>query len=246
MDRMNDASLREAFVKEVTLNNGKAGSVPTLSDFCDWIRRQSTILSPTEYLTKTSDTVLDLCVSIKVSKMLPNAQSKRMAGNIYLLSHSLTDVLEEWRIAIGGDEGRKKQEIRDKLEELIDALQKFDQLFSWTEFSSWLLHLTQQTNKQNQPQVRDLRGTVDFAIITIRQDEFEAVLKRFPNEYQVFGRRYYSVGNIGTVNGGSYRVAVTRCTFQGVGEARCCPRHYRRFRSSLDFGSGNCRWCTII
>lgn len=225
MDRMNESTnLREAFVREVTSQGGKAFDVPTLGAFCDWIRRQSIRLSTDEYLRETSDALLDLCVSIKVSKALTNERSRKMAGNIYLFSQSLGDVLEEWKIAIGEDDVRKKREVRETLEKLIDALQKYDELFSWTEFSSWLPQLSRQISDQDQPQITNLRGKVDFAIITIRPDEFEAVLERFPSEYQVSGQRYYSVGNIDTATGRSYLVAVTRCTFQGVGEAQDVAR----------------------
>lgn len=37
--------------------------------------------------------------------------------------------------------------------------------------------------------VEDLRGVIDFGIITIREDEFEAVLDRLPRFGSTAGRR---------------------------------------------------------
>ena len=221
---MNKINLREAFVKEAASQRGKGGNFATLSAFCDWIRQQSTTLSTDEYLRATSDTLLDLCVKIKVSKTLTNDGSRKMAGSIYLLSQKLTDILEEWRIAIDEDEVRKKHDVRKMLENLIDALKRFDELFSWTEFSDWLPQQTLLLSEQRQPQIIELKGKIDVAIITIRSDEFEAVLERFPSQNHVSGRRYYSVGNIDTGKGRSYLTAVTRCTFQGEGEAQDVAR----------------------
>ena|ERR1043166_842298 len=225
MDCMNELiNLRESFAKEVALGYQSGVDLRTLTAFCDWIRQQSIRFSTDEYLRAASDTMLDLCVSIKVSKTLTNEPARKMAGNIYLFSQSLTDVLEGWKIAIGEDRDRKKQEVREKLDQLIDSLEKFDELFSWKEFNSWLPDLTPQSANKQQPQVGDFRGKVDFVIITIKPEEFEAVLERFPGDYQISGRRYYSIGKINAANNKAYQVAVTRCTFQGEGEAQDVAR----------------------
>jgi hypothetical protein len=39
----------------------------------------------------------------------------------------------------------------------------------------------------------DIKGQVDFAIITIREDEFKAILQRFPPDDLIDGQRRYSL-----------------------------------------------------
>jgi hypothetical protein len=39
----------------------------------------------------------------------------------------------------------------------------------------------------------DIQGKVDFGIITIREDEFEAMLARLPAAGRVSGRRHYNL-----------------------------------------------------
>jgi serine/threonine protein kinase/nucleoside phosphorylase len=66
----------------------------------------------------------------------------------------------------------------------------------------------------------EVKGTVDFGIITIREDEFEAVLHHFPEAGRVTGRRQYNLRRVELANGDSYLVAVLRCIEQGNGEAQ--------------------------
>jgi nucleoside phosphorylase len=67
----------------------------------------------------------------------------------------------------------------------------------------------------------DIKGKVDFAIITIREDEFRAVLDRLPDK-QVLkkGGRYYAISQVAAANGASYLTAAVRTTEQGTGEAQ--------------------------
>jgi nucleoside phosphorylase len=228
MERMSTSkkdNLREAFFRDAVSKGSDDPDVFTLSAFCDWIRQQSIRLPSEEYLMETCDALLDLCVKIKISKTLINEPCRKMAGNLYMLSQELNDGIEEWKIAVSEKASKEKRErVRDIQDKLIDALKKFDGLCSWTEFKEWLPQPTHQVNGQDQLQIKDLRGKVDFAIITIRSDEFEAVLERFPGEYHILGRRYYSVGHIDAADERSYFVAVTRCTFQGTGEAQDVAR----------------------
>jgi predicted nucleotide-binding protein/nucleoside phosphorylase len=69
-------------------------------------------------------------------------------------------------------------------------------------------------------QLKDVQGKVDFGIITIREDEFEAVLTRFPAAGRVAGRRHYNLCRVDLPGGGSYLGAVLRCIEQGNGEAQ--------------------------
>ncbi len=68
--------------------------------------------------------------------------------------------------------------------------------------------------------INTIRGHVDFGIITIREDEFRAVLQRFPPESVVQGNRIYALSHVQTIQSDSYLVAITRCVEQGTGEGQ--------------------------
>ncbi|MEP7120701.1 MAG: tetratricopeptide repeat protein, partial [Byssovorax sp.] len=66
-----------------------------------------------------------------------------------------------------------------------------------------------------------VRGKVDFGIITIREDEFIAVLDKFPDEIEIVsGRSQYNLRRLTLSDGKSYTVAIVRCVAQGNGEAQ--------------------------
>jgi len=65
--------------------------------------------------------------------------------------------------------------------------------------------------------------TVDFAIITAKTEEFEAVLKRFPTSLDVPAaslHREYMFRQAPIATGGHYSVAIVRGVFQGLSEAQ--------------------------
>lgn len=66
----------------------------------------------------------------------------------------------------------------------------------------------------------ELKGKIDFGIITIREDEFEAVLKRFSTSYLSRGKQTYAISNFPTSNGDEYVVASVRCPEQGNGQGQ--------------------------
>jgi hypothetical protein len=69
--------------------------------------------------------------------------------------------------------------------------------------------------------VSEIRGRIDFGILTIRDDEFEAVLDRFPEDVGlVSGRREYNVRRLDLGGGDAYTVAIVRCLEQGNAEAQ--------------------------
>lgn len=71
----------------------------------------------------------------------------------------------------------------------------------------------------------DSKPIVDVGILTIRDDEFRAVLAALPDEDTVHrGRRDYSIRIAHTASGGRYRVAVLRQIEQGNGEAQDAAR----------------------
>ena len=62
---------------------------------------------------------------------------------------------------------------------------------------------------------QDFKGKIDFAIITIRVDEYEAFLYRLPTEVFVQGRQTYSVSSLVAHDGTRYAIALIRCPEQG-------------------------------
>lgn len=68
--------------------------------------------------------------------------------------------------------------------------------------------------------IEDVKGKVDFGIITIRQDEYEAVLKRLPPESIAPGRQTYALSRLTTSNDDEYLIASVRCPEQGNGQGQ--------------------------
>jgi nucleoside phosphorylase len=68
--------------------------------------------------------------------------------------------------------------------------------------------------------IEDVKGKVDFGIITIRQDEYEAVLKRLPPESIASGRQTYALSRLTTSNDDEYLIASVRCPEQGNGQGQ--------------------------
>ena len=77
--------------------------------------------------------------------------------------------------------------------------------------------------EQGTPMPVDLesfKGKIDFGIISIREDEFLAVLERFAPDRYAMGSQRYEIGTVGTNGGGHYTVAAVRCVEQGRGHAQ--------------------------
>jgi nucleoside phosphorylase len=64
------------------------------------------------------------------------------------------------------------------------------------------------------------KGKIDFGVISIRQDEFIAVLKRFAPDQYAMGSQRYEIGTLRTNDGGYYNFAAVRCPEQGQGLAQ--------------------------
>lgn len=67
--------------------------------------------------------------------------------------------------------------------------------------------------------VAEIKGQVSFAAITVREDEYVAVLKRFPSKQLVQGNRLYSLSWIEIADGTDCLVACAPCIEQGEGSA---------------------------
>jgi hypothetical protein len=79
------------------------------------------------------------------------------------------------------------------------------------------------TNSSDSPttNLSDWKEKVDFGIITVREDEFAAMLQRVPEEVGIAsGRRQYNLRRLATDTGAAYTVAIVRCLAQGNGEAQ--------------------------
>ncbi len=62
----------------------------------------------------------------------------------------------------------------------------------------------------------NIKGSVDFALIAIREDEFEAVLHYFPPTAEAEGQhRTYEISDFETAKGSIYRAAILRSLEQG-------------------------------
>jgi nucleoside phosphorylase len=74
------------------------------------------------------------------------------------------------------------------------------------------------------PSASDVRGSVDFGILTVRADEYTAVLGHLPRRETVQGRAFYEFSRVSTAGGGQAGVAVARCLEQGQGAAHDAAR----------------------
>src|SRR5215471_5520909 len=67
-------------------------------------------------------------------------------------------------------------------------------------------------------EIGELRGKIDFGIITVREDEFTAVLKRMPPKWIASGNWHY---NIAEIQGRElYYVAIVRTYEQGQSDTQ--------------------------
>jgi nucleoside phosphorylase len=68
------------------------------------------------------------------------------------------------------------------------------------------------------------KGKIDFGILTIRQDENDAVLRRFPKLACEDRQRRYRIRTPDLPGGGAYTLAVVRCLEQGNTDAQAAAR----------------------
>ena len=63
---------------------------------------------------------------------------------------------------------------------------------------------------------------IDVGILTIREDEFEAILKAFPDDHGIYKSRHreYTLRTADAGHGARYRLAILRQIEQGNGEAQ--------------------------
>jgi nucleoside phosphorylase len=73
--------------------------------------------------------------------------------------------------------------------------------------------------------LQDVRGCVEFGIITIRADEYTAVLERLPARLTIHGGKHlYEFCRVPTARGGESGTAVVRCLEPGQGFAQSVTR----------------------
>ncbi|TVM02646.1 MAG: hypothetical protein CV087_09260, partial [Candidatus Brocadia sp. WS118] len=82
-----------------------------------------------------------------------------------------------------------------------------------------------QTSINSEIHIDEIRGQVDIGIMTIREDEFLAVLDRFPSRSTVISdRRYYEFAHVATKSGANLGVVIVRFPEQGHGVAQGVAR----------------------
>ncbi len=69
-------------------------------------------------------------------------------------------------------------------------------------------------------QIENLKGKIDFGIITIREDEFEAILDFFGKHYYTDGNQKYVISEITSNSGDKLWISIVRCIEQGTGEGQ--------------------------
>ncbi len=68
--------------------------------------------------------------------------------------------------------------------------------------------------------LESFKGKIDFGIISIREDEFRAVLDRFAPDRYAMGSQRYAIGAVRSNGGGHYNFASVRSVEQGQGHAQ--------------------------
>ncbi len=63
--------------------------------------------------------------------------------------------------------------------------------------------------------IAEAKGKIDFGIITVREDEFRAILQRFPKHDVTKKNRHYAISYLPTIKGSYYSIASVACTGEG-------------------------------
>lgn len=80
---------------------------------------------------------------------------------------------------------------------------------------------TPKRDTRREIQIGEVSGNIDFALVSIREDECDAVYERFePTKVVVGGRQLYSYSQIRNDRGKYVGIALTRCPEQGQGTAQ--------------------------
>jgi hypothetical protein len=90
--------------------------------------------------------------------------------------------------------------------------------------------LISEGDSVQKPSVSMLKGKIDFAILTVVQEEHKAVLDCFPNYVRVKDSPYLK-SSIETADGRNYNFVIVRCLRQGTDEAQEVTR---KLRDDLD------------
>ncbi len=111
-----------------------------------------------------------------------------MATNLFLFSRELSDELELFKTAVNqGDIVSHRNSLRRKLNQLLDSLKNFDQLFGWSEFSQWIIE--QEASDQFADFVRSISCLNDM----VNQDN-DMVNREDQNEIKSTKPKVFSKG----------------------------------------------------
>jgi nucleoside phosphorylase len=77
---------------------------------------------------------------------------------------------------------------------------------------------------QKRADVSEYKDKVDIGIITIREDEWGAILQRIPREELAIGRQTYAISRLKTINEDDYVIASVRCLEPGNNQGQAVAR----------------------
>jgi nucleoside phosphorylase len=93
------------------------------------------------------------------------------------------------------------------------------------EVEDTLFNQSTPSGRLSETSEESLKGKIDFAIITVREDESRAILKRFPGELIYEGEnRTYSISRVPLTDDDYYLIAVVRSIEQGEGHGQDVAR----------------------
>src|SRR5271165_724344 len=90
-------------------------------------------------------------------------------------------------------------------------------------FYLWVAGIGKSMTSVEMRRLSEFRGKIDFGIITMREDEFDAVLQRFPPRWLCLGgEEQYNIAEVQCRSGDLRYAAVVRTAEPGHGDARFC------------------------
>jgi nucleoside phosphorylase len=134
------------------------------------------------------------------------------------VAQGIERVVKEWPMKRAGNSPFSPQ-TRDAMDNTQKILDKGIAASQWSSLPSAVVesNLSQPgVAVSRRSQMTEKLQKVDIAIITIREDEFEALLQRFrPTPDREPGRRTYGICHVNTKSGYHYTIAIARCSEQG-------------------------------
>jgi nucleoside phosphorylase len=165
----------------------------------------------TSFLQDASDLLVDLCSSMKASAST-NRQQSKIADQLYMLALELRSRTDDFVTSIEPDEARARKPVEEAWIALLDGLKKLEVLTGPIVVSSYLKQKPSVTSGS-----ASLDAKVDIVVITMREDETSAVLKRLAgNENLPCRNRTYAIRQLKRKDGDFVSLASIRTPGQGL------------------------------